>query len=179
MLRRSPAHPFPCLLLLAFLALLAGCATDSKKTEKKPVPKPPEVKPEPKPEPPPEKLPRVMLGIDVLEAEGFKAVAGKRLGLLTHRAGVNRRGETTIDVLRRAPQSKLICLFAPENGLDGATKSATHFDDAIHGPTGLPVYSLYGKNKRPTKEQLKGLHAVVVDLQDIGARSYTFISWMR
>ena len=180
MLRRSPALPLPIFALLAFFALLAGCATDTKKTEKKPAPTPPPVaKPEPKPEPPPEKLPRVMLGIDVLEAEGFKAVAGKRLGLLTHRAGVNRRGETTIDVLRRAPQAKLVCLFAPENGLDGTTKSATHFDDAIHGPTGLPVYSLYGKNKRPTKEQLKGLHAVVVDLQDIGARSYTFISWMR
>lgn len=120
-----------------------------------------------------------MLGIDVLEADGFKAVAGKRLGLLTHRAGVNRRGESTIDVLRRAPQSKLICLFAPENGLDGTTKSATYFDDAVHGPTGLPVYSLYGKNKRPTPAQLKGLNAIVVDLQDIGARSYTFISWMR
>jgi uncharacterized protein YbbC (DUF1343 family) len=121
----------------------------------------------------------VMLGIDVLEAEGFKAVAGKKLGLLTHRAGVNRRGESTIDVLRRAPQSKLVCLFAPENGLEGTTKSATHFDDAVHASTGLPVYSLYGRNKRPTPAQLKNLDAVVVDLQDIGSRSYTFISWMR
>lgn len=175
MTRRSPVSLFPGFALLAALALLAGCATETKKPETKPA----ETKTEPKPEAPPEKLPRVMLGIDVLEAEGFKAIAGKRLGLLTHRAGVNRRGESTIDVLRRAPQSKLVCLFAPENGLDGATRSATKFDDAIHGPTGLPVYSLYGKNKRPTNEQLKGLHAVVVDLQDIGARSYTFISWMR
>jgi len=135
--------------------------------------------PVPKPEPPPENLPPVMLGIDVLEADGFKAIAGKKIGLLTHAAGVNRRGESTISVLRRAPQSKLVCLFAPENGLEGATKSATKFDDFIHGPTGLPVYSLYGKNKRPTKEQLKNLDAVLVDLQDVGSRSYTFISWMR
>jgi uncharacterized protein YbbC (DUF1343 family) len=92
---------------------------------------------------------------------------------------VNRRGESTINVLRRAPQTKLVCLFAPENGLEGSTKSATRFDDYIHGPTGLPVYSVYGKNKSPTKEQLKNLDAVVVDLQDIGSRSYTFISWMR
>jgi uncharacterized protein YbbC (DUF1343 family) len=120
-----------------------------------------------------------MLGIDVLEADGFKAIAGKKIGLLTHAAGVNRRGESTINVLRRAPQTKLVCLFAPENGLEGSTKSATRFDDYIHGPTGLPVYSVYGKNKSPTKEQLKNLDAVVVDLQDIGSRSYTFISWMR
>ncbi|AOS44560.1 hypothetical protein Verru16b_01623 [Lacunisphaera limnophila] len=165
---------------LAALALLAGCASDAKKPEpKKPAAPVARPEPAPTPAPPPEKLPRVMLGIDVLEAEGFKAIAGKRLGLLTHRAGVNRRGESTINVLRRAPQSKLVCLFAPENGLDGTTKSATRFDDAIHAPTGLPIYSLYGKNKRPTKEQLKDLHAVVIDLQDIGVRSYTFISWMR
>lgn len=179
MTRRSPAFfPFGAALLAAF-ALLAGCATEAKK-KPEPKPAPPVVKPEPpKPEPPPEKLPRVMLGIDVLEAEGFKAVAGKRLGLLTHRAGVNRRGESTIDVLRRAPQSKLVCLFAPEHGLDGAIKASTNYNDSIHPPSGLPIYSLYGKNKRPTPEQLKGLNAVVVDLQDIGVRSYTFISWMR
>lgn len=179
MTRRSPALSLPGSALLAAFALLAGCATEAKKPEPKPATPPPPAQPAPKPEPPPEKLPRVMLGIDVLEAEGFKAVAGKKLGLLTHRAGVNRRGESTINVLRRAPQSKLICLFAPENGLDGTTKSATHFDDAVHGPTGLPVYSLYGRNKRPTPAQLKNLDAVVVDLQDIGSRSYTFISWMR
>jgi uncharacterized protein YbbC (DUF1343 family) len=182
MIRRSLVF-LPFALACALLAWMAGCATDAKKPEPKkpePVAAPPVPAPvAPAPAPPPEKLPRVMLGIDVLEAEGFKAIAGKKLGLLTHRAGVNRRGESTINVLRRAPQSKLICLFAPENGLEGTTKSATHFGDAIHGPTGLPVYSLYGLNKRPTPAQLKNLDAVVVDLQDIGARSYTFISWMR
>ncbi|HWA27875.1 MAG TPA: DUF1343 domain-containing protein, partial [Lacunisphaera sp.] len=157
---------------------LAACSTPKTKTPP-PKPKAPEPVVVTPPPAPPEKLPPVMLGIDVLEADGFKAIAGKKIGLLTHRAGVNRRGESTISVLLRAPQSKLVCLFAPENGLDGATKSATHFADAVHPGTGLPVYSLYGKNKRPTPEQLKNLDAVVVDLQDIGARSYTFISWMR
>jgi len=160
------------------LTLMLGCAGCSTKPPVKAPPSPRVVAPA-APVLPPEKLPPVMLGIDVLEADGFKAIAGKKIGLLTHRAGVNRRGESTIDVLRRAPQSKLVCLFAPENGLDGQTKSATHFDDAIHPATGLPVYSLYGKNKRPTPAQLKGLDAVVIDLQDIGSRSYTFISWMR
>jgi len=157
------------------LALMLGCSSKPAKAAEKPA-APAVVLP---PAPPPVKLPPVMLGIDVLEADGFKAIAGKKIGLLTHRAGVNRRGESTIDVLRRAPQAKLVCLFAPENGLDGQTKSATYFEDAIHPATGLPVYSLYGKNKRPTPAQLKGLDAVVIDLQDIGSRSYTFISWMR
>jgi uncharacterized protein YbbC (DUF1343 family) len=82
-------------------------------------------------------------------------------------------------VLRRAPQSKLVALFAPEHGLDGEVKAATNYDDSRHLSTGLPIFSLYGKNKRPTPAMLKGLDAVVVDLQDIGVRSYTFISWMR
>jgi len=182
MIRRSPLLLLPGLALLAAFALLAGCATEAKKkTAEKPapaVPKPVE-KPEPKPEPPPEKLPRVMLGIDVLEAEGFKAIAGKRIGLLTHPAGVNRRGESTINVLLRAPQSKLVALFAPEHGFDGQIKAGENFGDSKHIPTGLPIYSLHGKHRKPTKEQLKGLHALVIDLQDIGTRSYTFNVVMR
>ncbi len=180
MTRQSPAFGFIGAALAALL-LIAGCGTPPKPAPKPPVVPPVVVTPPPKPVvvPPPENLPPVMLGIDVLEADGFKAIAGKKLGLLTHAAGVNRRGESTINVLRRAPQSKLVCLFAPENGLEGTTKSATKFDDAIHTPTGLPIYSLYGKNKKPTPAQLKGLDAVVIDLQDIGSRSYTFISWMR
>jgi uncharacterized protein YbbC (DUF1343 family) len=181
MSRRSLVKLFLGSCIVSAFALMLGCAGCSSKPKPALVPKkvaPAPVLPAPPP-PPPEKLPPVMLGIDVLEADGFKAIAGKKIGLLTHRAGVNRRGESTINVLRRAPQSKLVCLFAPENGLEGQTKSATHFDDAIHGTTGLPVYSLYGKNKKPTPAQLKGLDAVVIDLQDIGSRSYTFISWMR
>jgi len=178
MTRRSPESFILGTLFTTLLVLLAGCASDSKKTDTKPT-TPPVSGPTSKSEPPTENLPSVMLGIDVLEADGFKAVAGKRLGLLTHRAGVNRRGESTIDVLRRAPQAKLVSLFAPEHGLDGEVKAAENFGDAIHKPTGLPIYSLYGKNKRPTPAQLKGLNAMVVDLQDIGVRSYTFVSWMR
>jgi uncharacterized protein YbbC (DUF1343 family) len=175
-------RPFPSLLLaaaaLAALAWLAGCASEAKPKEK---PKPVVIAPLPVPAapvPPPEKLPLVMLGIDVLEADGFKAIAGKKIGLLTHRAGVNRRGESTINVLLRAPQSKLVCLFAPEHGLDGQIKASVNFEDMRH-TSGLPVYSLHGANRKPTKEQLKGLDAVVIDLQDIGSRSYTFNVVMR
>ncbi len=121
----------------------------------------------------------VMLGIDVMEADGFAAVRGKRIGLLTHPAGVNRRGEHTIDVLRRAPEVKLVALFAPEHGLYGAEKANVKFADAIDARTGLPVYSLYGEHRKPSAAQLAGLDALVIDLQDIGVRSYTFNVVMR
>jgi uncharacterized protein YbbC (DUF1343 family) len=121
----------------------------------------------------------VMLGIDVLEATGFRAVAGKRIGLLTHPAGVNRRGESTIEVLRRAPNAKLVCLFAPEHSLSGDIKASVNVDDSIDPRTGLPIYSLHGKNRKPTAAQLKTIDALVIDLQDIGVRSYTYNVVMR
>ena len=121
----------------------------------------------------------VMLGIDVLEADGFRAIAGKKIGLLTHTAGVNRRGESTIDVLLRAPKTKLVSLFAPEHSLSGNIKASTNFEDSIDPRTKLPIYSLHGKNRKPTPAQLKGLDAFVIDLQDIGVRSYTYNVVMR
>lgn len=135
--------------------------------------------PVPAPAPAPENLPPVLLGIDVLEADGFRAIAGKKIGLLTHPAGVNRRGESTIDVIRtRARQTKLVALFAPEHGFDGQILAAVNFADSVHQPTGLPIYSLHGKTRKPTPAMLKGLDALVIDLQDIGSRSYTFTSCM-
>ena len=116
----------------------------------------------------------VLLGIDVLEASRFRAIAGKRIGLLTHAAGVNRRGERTIDVLRRAPNARLVALFAPEHGLTGKVEANVDFEDSTDARTGLPVYSLHGHNRKPTAAQLKGLDALVIDLQDIGVRSYTY-----
>src|SRR5215217_5291614 len=135
------------------------------------LPPPPVIKPAP--------IFPVMLGIDVLESEGFAAVKGKRIGLLTHPAGVNRRGTSTIDVLRRATNTKLVALFAPEHGLYGTEKASTNIADTIDRRTGLPVYSLHGQNRKPTKAQLKELDALVIDLQDIGVRSYTFNVVMR
>lgn len=132
--------------------------------------------------PPAEKLPPVMLGIDVLEAEGFAAVKGKRLGLLTHLAGVNRRGVSTIDVLRRAPGVKLVALYAVEHGLYNDQPAEKTFEDTTDPRTGLPVYSLYnGRTRRfrPTPQQLRQIDAFVIDLQDIGVRSYTFSGGMK
>lgn len=126
----------------------------------------------------PERIFPVRLGIDVLERSGFAAIRGKRIGLLTNAAGVNCRGESTIDVLRRAPGVKLVALFAPEHGLYGTEEAGMNFSDTTDPRTGLPVYSLHGKTRKPTKAMLRGIDALVIDLQDIGVRSYTFSSAM-
>jgi uncharacterized protein YbbC (DUF1343 family) len=122
---------------------------------------------------------QIQLGIDVLEQSGYRAVAGKRVGLLTHPAGVNRSGVSSIDILRRAPNVRLVALFGPEHGIYGNEKANVPVDDKIDPRTGLPVYSLYGKYRKPTPEMLGGLDALVIDLQDVGVRSYTYVSCMR
>jgi uncharacterized protein YbbC (DUF1343 family) len=176
MLRRSPVSLVLAIIFAAVLVGLSGCAS---KPEKKPAPPATApAAPVARPVPPPGNLPPVMLGIDVLEADGFKQIAGKKIGLLTHAAGVNRRGEPTWSVLRRAPNAKLAALFAPEHGIDGTISASVNFADSIHPATGLPIYSVHGKTRKPTKAMLKGLDAVVIDLQDIGSRSYTFASAM-
>ena len=122
---------------------------------------------------------KVMLGIDVLAAEGFARLKGLRCGLVTHRAGVNGVGQRTADVLARAPGVKLVKLFGPEHGIDGVAKADVSVGHAKDARTGLPVYSLYGATRRPTPEMLSGLDVIVIDFQDIGVRSYTYISCMR
>ena len=120
----------------------------------------------------------IHLGIDVLQENGFRQLAGKRIGLLTHPAGVNRHGQSTIDVLRRANNTRLLALFGPEHGIYGDEKANKPIADRIDPRTGLPVYSLYGEYRRPAQFMLKGLDAIVIDLQDIGVRSYTYVSCM-
>ena len=122
--------------------------------------------------------PRVMLGIDVLESMNFAPIKGKRVGLLTHPAGVNRYGVSTIDVLRRSKNVRLVALFGPEHGIYGNEKADVPVLDKVDRRTGLPVYSLYGKYRKPTAEMLKKIDVLVVDLQNIGVRSYTFKSCM-
>ena len=122
---------------------------------------------------------KVMLGIDVLAAEGFARLKGLRCGLVTHRAGVNSLGQRTADVLARAPGVNLVKLFGPEHGIDGVAKADVAVGHAKDSRTGLPVYSLYGATRRPTPEMLSGLDVIVIDFQDIGVRSYTYISCMR
>jgi uncharacterized protein YbbC (DUF1343 family) len=132
--------------------------------------------------PPEDAVPAVMLGIDVLAANGFDVVKGKRLGLLTHPAGVNRRGISTIDVLRNAPGTKLVALYAVEHGIYNELPAEKQFPDKVDPRTGLMVFSLYNDKTRrfvPTAAQLKDIDALVIDLQDIGTRTYTFAGAMK
>lgn len=170
----QPLFWFVAVGLLAF----SGCGGPAVKTPPTP---PPAATPTPAPPPPPrENLPPVMLGIDTLEAEGFAAVRGKRIGLLTHPAGVNRRGVQTVEVLRRAPGVQLVALFAVEHGIYGELPPSKPFNDFIDPRTRLPVRSLYkGNILKPSAAQLKDLDALVIDLQDIGTRSYTFSGAMK
>lgn len=168
--------------VVALLLGLAGCSGSPPAPPPAPAPRPVQAPPPVVAAPPvikPAPVYPVMLGIDVLEADGFAAVRGKRIGLLTHPAGVNRHGVSTIDILRRAQLTKLVALFAPEHGLYGTEKASANIPDTIDRRTGLPVYSLHGQNRKPTKAQLKELDALVIDLQDIGVRSYTFNVAMR
>ncbi len=119
------------------------------------------------------------LGVDVLSAGKFKHLAGKRVGLLTHPAGVNGHGLSTIEVLRRSPLVNLVALYGPEHGIYGDEKANVPVLDRVDRRTGLPVYSLYGKYRKPTPEMLANIDTLVVDLQDVGVRSYTYVSCMR
>jgi uncharacterized protein YbbC (DUF1343 family) len=122
--------------------------------------------------------PQVQLGNDVLANGGFKELTGKRVGLITNPSGVSRIGESTIDLLRRAPEVRLVALFGPEHGITGDVKAGEWIAERTDKRTGLPVHSLYGTTRKPTPSMLKGLDALVYDLQDTGVRSYTFISTM-
>jgi uncharacterized protein YbbC (DUF1343 family)/CubicO group peptidase (beta-lactamase class C family) len=116
----------------------------------------------------------VLTGIDVLERDNFKQLSGMRVGLVTNHTGRNRKGRPTIDVLHTAPGVRLVALFSPEHGIRGLVDDKV--SDSKDEKTGLPIYSLYGETRRPKPEQLKDLDAIVFDIQDIGARFYTYIS---
>lgn len=119
---------------------------------------------------------RVRPGIEVLPASGFAALSGKTIGVITNHTGVDASGRSSLKLLLKAPGVKVRAIFSPEHGLDGTLDEtiASGRDPA----TGLPVYSLYGKAKRPTPEMLKGLSALVYDIQDVGVRFYTYITTM-
>jgi uncharacterized protein YbbC (DUF1343 family) len=119
---------------------------------------------------------QTLAGIDVLEAQHFAPLAGKRIGLITNQTGIDRNRRSTIDLLARAPGVKLVALFSPEHGIRGTAdeRVASTKDDA----TGLPIFSLYGDTLAPTDAMLQGLDALVFDIQDAGVRFYTYITTM-
>ena len=113
-------------------------------------------------------------GVDVLVRNGFRELKGKQVGLVTNHTGRTKAGESTIDVLFEAPDVKLVALFSPEHGIRGLVDAAV--GDSKDEKTGLPIHSLYGKTRKPTPESLKGVDVLVFDIQDVGARFYTYSS---
>ena len=119
---------------------------------------------------------RVKPGVEVLRESGFDILKGKKVGLVTNPSGVDRNLKSTIDILFEAPEVNLVALFGPEHGVRGDVYAGGKVDDSMDSVTGLPVYSLYGSTRKPTPEMLKGIEVMVYDIQDVGVRSYTFIS---
>lgn len=118
----------------------------------------------------------VKTGIEVLRDRDFDLLKGKRVGLVTNPSGVDRDLVSTIDILHSAPEVELVALYGPEHGVRGDVYAGGKISDTTDPKTGLPVYSLYGSTRKPTSEMLKGVDVMVYDIQDVGVRSYTFIS---
>ena len=121
---------------------------------------------------------KVKTGIEVLRESGFKILQGKRVGLITNPTGVDSQLKSTVDILNEASGVKLVALYGPEHGVRGDVYAGDKVETTIDRQTGVPVYSLYGKTRKPTAEMLKDVDVLVYDIQDIGCRSYTFISTM-
>ncbi len=121
---------------------------------------------------------KVFTGIEVLQQNDFEILKGQRVGLVTNPTGVNRHLESTVDILHESEKVNLVALFGPEHGVRGNFSAGDHVGNVVDEKTGLPVYSLYGKDRKPNAEALQQIDVMVYDIQDIGVRSYTYISTM-
>ncbi len=119
---------------------------------------------------------QIKTGIEVLAENDFDLLQGKRVGLVTNPTGVDGSLRSTIDILHA--NVNLTALFGPEHGVRGDFSAGDHVGDQVDSQTGIPVYSLYGSNRKPSKESLKNVDVLVYDIQDVGVRSYTYISTM-
>lgn len=117
----------------------------------------------------------VLAGLDVLARRQPRLLRGRRVGLLAHEPSVTRELRHAVDVVRALPSTRLAALFAPEHGITGAAQDQIGIGGERHRATGLPVWSLYGRRLAPTQASLRGLGALVVDLQDVGSRYYTYV----
>jgi uncharacterized protein YbbC (DUF1343 family) len=121
---------------------------------------------------------KVSPGVEVLREENFGLLKGKRVGLITNPTGVDSKLRSTIDILFQASEVKLVALFGPEHGVRGDFSAGDKVENVIDSTTNLPMYSLYGRTRKPTPEMVEGIDVLVYDIQDIGCRSYTYISTM-
>jgi Uncharacterized protein conserved in bacteria len=118
----------------------------------------------------------VKLGIEVLVEKEYEILKGKRVGIITNITGVDRNIRSSVDIISSLPDVKIVSIFAPEHGFKGG-KMGFIEDKKLN--ESVKIFSLYGKTRRPTEEMLKGIDVLIFDIQDIGSRSYTYISTMR
>jgi uncharacterized protein YbbC (DUF1343 family) len=116
----------------------------------------------------------VIPGVEVLLRDSLHLLAGKRVGLITNHSGKDRSGTSTIDLLHRAPGVQLTALYGPEHGLRGAAEAGVHIASTVDSATGVPIYSLYGETRVPSPQMLENIDVLVYDIQDVGARVYTY-----
>lgn len=121
---------------------------------------------------------QVKPGVETLRKSGFAQLKGKKVGLITNPSGVDNNLKSTIDILSEAKDVELVALYSPEHGVRGDIYAGAKVDTYVDEKTGVTVYSLYGKNKKPSAEMLKDVDVLIYDIQDNGCRSYTFISTM-
>ncbi|MGZ8378611.1 MAG: exo-beta-N-acetylmuramidase NamZ family protein [Gemmatirosa sp.] len=117
----------------------------------------------------------VVPGVEVLLRDSLHLLRGKRVGLVTNHSGRDRAGTSTIDLLHRAPGVRLVALFAPEHGIRGAAEAGVQIASATDSATGLPIHSLYGQRHTPADSALRDIDVLVYDIQDVGARVYTYV----
>ncbi len=122
--------------------------------------------------------PQVIPGVEALLAEQTDLIAGKRVGLITNPTGVDRRLRSTVDRLAADPRIRLTALFGPEHGVRGNRPAGVHITNDVDAKTGLPLFSLYGRTKKPTPEMLENVDVLIFDIQDVGIRPYTYIYTM-
>lgn len=121
---------------------------------------------------------KVKPGIEVLRESDFKILEGKRVGLITNPTGVDSQLKSTVDILNEAAGVKLVALYGPEHGVRGDVYAGDKVESTVDKQTGVPVFSLYGKTRKVNADMLKDVDVLVYDIQDIGCRSYTYISTM-
>ena len=121
---------------------------------------------------------QTLTGLDVLERDGFELLKGKRVGIITNHSSVDAAGLNAVDAMYGSKQVNLAAIFSPEHGFRGSEEGGVLINNSSDPVTGVPIYSLYGKNQRPSPEMLKGIDVLVFDIQDIGARFYTYLTTM-
>jgi uncharacterized protein YbbC (DUF1343 family) len=119
--------------------------------------------------------PRVSPGITVLLADSAHLIRGKRVGLITNHTGRDEQGRSSIDLLHSAPDVRLVALFSPEHGIRGTVTGGERISSGLDAKTGVPIFSLYGKTLTPTPEMLRKIDVLLYDIQDVGARAYTYV----